>query len=247
MKYYILLLLFITKSYSQSLNKEATIAVTYKFDFYNEIANENQSTISPETKKQINYVDDILKQNEYCLYISKNRSIYKKINKIESIEETNKFAVIAKTLSGGTYYCDTEAKEKICQKENGEIFNITRPLDEYKWTFTNESKMINGYKCYKATSHKEEFSKFRGKSISISPIVWYAPELPLPFGPSGLDGLPGLVLEGSMNGKSYFYATKIDFDLKEKINFERPTKGKYVTPQEYEDIQIKMINNRIQN
>jgi GLPGLI family protein len=247
MKYLLLFLFFNITIYSQSTKKSKVIAVTYNLNFYNENINENEKILSAETKNQINYVTNSIKKNEYGLYILEKVSVFNIIDKIDQSEEINKFSIITKALNGGKYYCDFNNNEKIYIIDDGEKFNITKFINEYKWNLTNESKIINGYKCFKATSHKEEFSKLRKKTLSVSPIVWYAPELPFPFGPSGLDGLPGLVLEGSINGKTYFYATKINFDYKEKIDFERPKSGKYITPEEYEDLQIKMINDRIKD
>ena len=66
------------------------------------------------------------------------------------------------------------------------------------------------------------------------PIVWFTPEIPIPFGPIGIDGLPGVVLEASEKGKMYFYATKIISDYKDPLITIEIPKGKFITPEEYD-------------
>ena len=57
-----------------------------------------------------------------------------------------------------------------------------------------------GYTCHKAVAD------FRGREW----IAWYAPELPLSYGPWKLCGLPGLILEAYDNKLEYKYtATEI--------------------------------------
>ncbi len=63
-----------------------------------------------------------------------------------------------------------------------------------KWTLTQESKIIGGYLCFKATS-----PNYNGESWSdnkkFEVTAWYTPKIPVPFGPNGYYGLPGLILE----------------------------------------------------
>ena len=53
-----------------------------------------------------------------------------------------------------------------------------------QWTLIEESDTICGYACKKA------FGSYGGKMWT----VWYAQEIPVPFGPWKLNGLPGLVM-----------------------------------------------------
>ncbi|MBO4994617.1 MAG: GLPGLI family protein [Muribaculaceae bacterium] len=55
-----------------------------------------------------------------------------------------------------------------------------------EWNFSsNDTDTIMGYECRKATT------EFAGRNYT----AWYAPELPLPFGPYKFGGLPGLILK----------------------------------------------------
>lgn len=55
-----------------------------------------------------------------------------------------------------------------------------------EWDFSSEATdTIMGYECHKATA------EFAGRRYT----AWFAPEIPLPFGPYKFGGLPGLILK----------------------------------------------------
>ncbi|MBG6110580.1 GLPGLI family protein [Flavobacterium sp. CG_23.5] len=224
---------------------DPVIAVYYKMGRYADAPNKVNANISPNIQLKIDEYEKAKNNVELALYFKKRVAVFKLVDKL-NIEDNNPIDKLIAITAGGTRYCNNDSKQRIKQIETlGEKFNVILPFDEYRWTITTETKKINGYICYKATSHKEEFSKFRNRTISMDPTVWFTPEMPFSFGPSGLDGLPGLVLEGSINGKTYFYATKIVFDYKNaQIDFEKPKNGKYITPDELEEIQVKKMNEK---
>lgn len=55
------------------------------------------------------------------------------------------------------------------------------------WTLSEETDTVCGYVCKKATG------TYGGRTWT----AWYAPEIPVPFGPWKLTGLPGLVLDAA--------------------------------------------------
>lgn len=82
-------------------------------------------------------------------------------------------------------------------------FFVLDTLKKRDWTFTEDSKLIIGFKCKKA---------FCIKSGTDSLFAWYTDEIPLPFGLSRYRGLPGLVLEiyeQTYNGVIHTTAIKI--------------------------------------
>jgi GLPGLI family protein len=73
-----------------------------------------------------------------------------------------------------------------------------------EWIISDSTKMVGNYTTKKATAH------FRGRNY----IAWFTPEIPVPYGPWKLHGLPGLILQAyDQTGNIYFSAT--DISLKE--------------------------------
>lgn len=62
---------------------------------------------------------------------------------------------------------------------------------KYIWEFSDETKEIGGYLCYKAVSKNIENSK--GSFYPVT--VWYCPAIPLEAGFKNYNNLPGAVLE----------------------------------------------------
>ena len=66
------------------------------------------------------------------------------------------------------------------------------PLEEV-WKLHSETKKLSNFFCKKATIN------FRGRNYT----AWYTTEIPVPFGPWKLRGLPGLILEFYDNDKVF--------------------------------------------
>lgn len=91
------------------------------------------------------------------------------------------------------------------------IFVVKDIYTDLKWNITQEQKQIAGYNCIKATTN------YRGRQWN----VWYANDIPSPFGPWKLHGLPGLILEASDNSNTFLF--KIDKIESTKAEvFEKP-------------------------
>ncbi|MBV7270098.1 GLPGLI family protein [Winogradskyella luteola] len=89
------------------------------------------------------------------------------------------------------------------------------------WDITEETKTINGYLCYKAILTAKE-----------NRIAWFTKEIPLPHGPRGFNGLPGLVLE-FQNNKYTYLAKSIELDHYEAEEIEEPLEGDIITEEDY--------------
>jgi GLPGLI family protein len=64
----------------------------------------------------------------------------------------------------------------------------------YEWRITSETKQIGDYKCFKAvTKLFDEGKKIDDPKTEVT--AWFAPSIPVPFGPCGYGDLPGLILE----------------------------------------------------
>ena len=111
---------------------------------------------------------------------------------------------------------------------------------ESNWKVTTESKYIGKYKCYKAVS--------MCNSCNTNQIVtvWFAPEIPVPFGPAGYGGAPGLILEVS---KFRYTLSLKKLKLSNKtIYIEKPSKGTSITAEKLKELQwekrMEMKNSR---
>jgi GLPGLI family protein len=176
---------------------------------------------------------------EFELIYDATQSIYKKIDHL-GVGNDN-IAKIENVMNTEVYYKNSTTKEKLYQTEiGGKTYNVIVPFEQFKWNITTESKIINGYTCYKATTTLEDmYNPRKNRKLTFTPVVWFTPSIASSYGPKGLDGLPGLVLEGAINGKTYFYASKIE--LNQTIKIERPKKGKDVSEKEYETIFLETI------
>lgn len=176
----------------------------------------------------------ILKDISYSLIANTEKSIFY-VNKSMSNDKNrvNK-AYIRKGGGGGVYYKNTKTQEKLWQINSlGELFLIEESFNQYHWKLHKTSKKIGKYKCYKATNEIIEINPITKEKVHLKTTVWYTLDLPLPFGPAGYDGLPGLVIT-AQRGAFYFIANKIVVD--NTINateIKKPIKGKKLSRKEY--------------
>jgi GLPGLI family protein len=158
------------------------------------------------------------------LVFSDGKGLFKVEDKL-SLGDKDLAQKVLKTASGGSneYYYNTNLKSYLIKECGalGECFIY--PNTFLEWKLTQETKIINGFDCYKGT-------RSNGKVIA-----WYAPSIPVSFGPKGEYGLPGLILELE-RGKIIFKATKIVLNPKEGIKIEKPKAGRRVSKEEYTQI-----------
>lgn len=87
-------------------------------------------------------------------------------------------------------------------------------LHNMEWYITSEEKMIDSFKCVKATTH------WRGRHY----IAWFAKDIPIPNGPWKFGGLPGLIIEIFDTDKVSFWRLKTIRSLSE---VDMPVMPKY--------------------
>jgi GLPGLI family protein len=170
---------------------------------------------------QEEYIKD-KESEEYLLTFNKNASNFKLITDLNN-------------NSNSLYYSttnDTCISKYVDDPEFGKL--IIKDCKKIKWDLKNETKIISGFKCFKAESHYEQ--KNGDKIFNIKLIAWFCPSIPVPFGPFGYGGLPGLILE--LQERNVVYGIyKIDFTKKQEIKMGE--KGKIITKNEYS----RMIQN----
>ncbi|WP_420551219.1 GLPGLI family protein [Tenacibaculum aiptasiae] len=168
-----------------------------------------------------------LKGINYLLKCNANKSEFYLLPIIDNkIENLNAFFV--RRVGGESIYFKNLKKE-----ENIRVVDL---FDEKKliklksknfiWKISSEKKMIGKYNCYKAIL---QLDKNLPEVKRHKPIVaWFSPKIPIPFGPLGYDGLPGLILRLDLNGNT-IVAKKIKNH--QNLTIKKP-KGEEITEEE---------------
>jgi GLPGLI family protein len=163
------------------------------------------------------------------LEFSKNESLYQVENKMRNGAKKGLNMTLMAAGSNNIYYINSIKKDYYKQLNYAEPLRID--LSATKWSITQETKNIGSYQCFKAISVK----RMRKNKPAVTTIAWFTPVIPVSFGPINCFGLPGLILEVSYM-RTTIKATKIVLNPKEKIAIKKPTEGKRMTKDEYEEM-----------
>lgn len=218
------------------LYSQQNAVVHYKVTLYdgkfqnNKEANDFVVTLLSKSK-------DFLKQTDFVLKINNNEGIFI-VDKTLSVsdESVSKFAYAIIEADGLTYL-NSNTREVLHQMEAyGSQIILLSSLNDQNWKIENQTKVINGFTCYKAQL-----------TIGNSSVTaWYAPKIALVFGPAGYGGLPGLILQlevqNTFNPHTY-YVTKIELNTSEKLSINKPEKGKLVNKAEFDQMGEKAKEN----
>ena len=173
-----------------------------------------------------------------ALYVGEHWSLY--VSNVgsypgEIISENGGQDVLSLDKYGNQIFKDYKTKT-ISMREivMSDIFISEEALPVIEWELHDESKVIEGYQCFMATS------LFRGRNYEI----WYAPEIPISDGPWKFYNLPGLIIEAKDDSGRYsFKATEIissyESDKKENTKFSIK-KGKVVKLSEFRNAYATM-------
>ena len=120
----------------------------------------------------------------------------------------------------------------------GEQIYVKELLPVIDWTIGKESKKIGAFNCVKAST------TFRGRKY----IAWFTPDIPVPFGPWKLQGLPGLILEAQdLNKNVFWYFKNLQYPSKtnEIVRYMTiPKKMNWLSYQEFKKVQQDEIQMR---
>lgn len=123
-------------------------------------------------------------------------------------------------------------------------YYVKEVAPEISWKIEKNTKLIGKFICKKATAN------FRGREYT----AWYTTEIPVPFGPWKLHGLPGLILEAYDTNKNvYWYFKSIEYPTSNKnkpisIRKAKSEKDiKFLTYKEFKKVQqdeIKRVDDK---
>ena len=220
MKYvFYLLLLSVNVAASAQQSAEVTYKVRLDMDYHFEGMDETTLMYKKGTEIMVKK-NEILKELSFVLKFNTNESVYS-CNEIVPDETVSDFIFSTSVSLGGDgiYYRNVKQKYLLQAFEfkNNEKVRMTIPYNNIKWKITNETATYLGHKIIKAVSGKYH-------------VAWFAPDIPVPFGPDEYGGLPGLILKYNYRTR-WIEAVEIKWK-KEPIKIERPTEGELKTEQE---------------
>ena len=170
------------------------------------------------------------------------RAVFAPVHGITFDDPDDKFAyssaLITATEAREAHYVDHAERLRLAQgKLESSAVNIIVPYRQYEWTLTGAEKCVEGRTLFEATTQRTALGS-NGEEYEIPVHAWYAPDLPVPYGPSGFDGLPGLILELRIGKKQImgFRATEILFSTdspKRAKQIKKPRAVAEITESEY--------------
>ena len=200
-------------------------------------------------------------QKNYLLTFNKNEALFEEVVALEKPNPTQGGVSISVSMSGdGDKYMNT--KDKISYTEEdifGDEFVIKDSLPKIAWEISNETKIIGDYNCVKATyvepvskndleAYERQQEKIKNGKTTLFEMkkpepktitAWYTSEIPVSFGPNGVWGLPGLILQ--LENENYIYfCTKVSIKNNETVKIKIPNSGKVISKKEYEKYEKKM-------
>ena len=165
-------------------------------------------------------------------------------------------------FSRGDHYKNVKESTLVQSQEfYGKRFLVKDTLYEIAWTMGTESKKIGQYTCYKAKAFVPEIElnwyDFSWSDLKVNDdkamiaseemIVveaWYAPQIPFAQGPGEFWGLPGLILEVSLENTTLL-CTEVVINKENKVRIEAPEKGTEISKKDYtETVRNKMVEMR---
>lgn len=175
-------------------------------------------------------VEKELHNFEFELYIENQEAYFSIKQRLKPGCTPQNIWSIANALvySDEKWYYNHENNIQLSQRDfMGEYFLIDTSHKEHNWQLIKESKVVNGYKAYKATSTRKFIGSNGVKEEEV--VAWYCPDLAYSYGPFEFGGLPGLVVELHMQTVTY----RLTKYKREKKNIKKPERGKHISEHDF--------------
>lgn len=249
-----LALMAISTLYAQQ--KEGTILYERKQNMHKNLPNEQMKAFIPE-----------FRTSNHMLLFSDSISIYRLIPEVDAPDPfagggggVNVVMRMGGGADGDMYKNFAQQKGLQSTEMGGKNFLIVDTLKAQPWKLSEETKKILGYTCYKAT-RKTTAPRMTMRTMSIGGpstgdtvkstsavapkeieiVAWYTNDIVTPAGPESYGLLPGLILEINVdNGTTVYKATEVKATFNKK-NLKEPTKGKPIGRQEFQKLQMEML------
>ncbi|MGY0393539.1 GLPGLI family protein [Bizionia sp. KMM 8389] len=215
---------FSTNTWAQDKNAVITYVAEINQKYVDSflIALEGDKDVEMSIKQQVAEMYRSAQPQDFVLNIKGSESYYYLKPSLEMEEGYN----IGSLADKSPYYTNISIG-KIIQSTSTMGFISREPL---KWEVTNKTIKIGGYVCYQAIATERLYSR-KGFYYNRQVIAWFAPELPLNFGPSNYSGLPGLVLE-IQRDMFTLTATSIILNPEKEVKIIRPEENSKILTEE---------------
>lgn len=168
----------------------------------------------------------------YTLRFNDDEAIFSRPETMTNDNGTNLEETVQTSGGNGLFYSDNKQRINLRQiKSYGQKWLIKTPIDQLQWHIKPQTKTIQGYTCQKATAESDYLNVIKKRTRLVA---WFCRDLPFQYGPKGITGLPGMILELTYNHYT-FYADNINLKKTPK-NINKPTKGTTVSPEKYYEI-----------
>ena len=142
---------------------------------------------SPNNRAKEDLIDDVVRTDDVNVVMARirsSKSLYPNANPLE---------VLVKAAPVGRY--------TYLNKINSDRMWYEEKLPAMDWETTERDTTVCGYTCFQA----------RASVYGRTWTVWFAPEIPAPYGPYLLGGLPGLILDAEdADGLFHFTAVGLE-------------------------------------
>lgn len=213
-------------------------SVKVEYELSIEIENKIQTS---ETGDRLIIASDGAKHLKFYLIYNDSLSVFKKKEQLDLENNSIEIALSYVGMENDIY----STKNFNYANNDESIFPANKYVINSKritnWVITSESKTINGYVCYKATTEIIKEIKYLNETFRFPVTAWFCPKIPSDFGPYGYGKLPGLILQLQENFK-IFNARKIEF-LTNNTIISLPTKGVPINISEYENSLYEYLRN----
>ena len=199
--------------------------------------------------------------DKFELNFNSTQSIWKHIDEEDNNDEFGGNGMQIRMVTPGqndiSFY-DFSNSRKVEQREMfDKNFIVLDSIRTLNWKLTGETQVILGHNCQKATAQNIaqrmqmtlDNGKMERKEVTDTTqiVAWFTSDIPVPAGPEVQGQLPGLILALDMNnGRMVYKAVEITPNA-DRASIKEPTKGKKVTPAEFNEERNKMMDEMQKN
>ena len=242
-KYFCIIFLISNFSFSQSTVGEAVYGIKQTTSFFDEQTKKDKADIAG----YLDMIDESIQTNfpkfSFVLKFNESEAFFEMRRGIVNSEDLKvKMAYILAQGDDKFYYNKTSDSVVMQTEVYGAKFRVLTKISDIEWKISNERKQIDEFLCYKATASFVTVND--AGTFNKNVVAWFAPGLPISFGPKGYSGLPGLILE-LQDDKTIYFLTHLNISKStEKSTIEKLPKGKIVTKEQLDNLAFENANFR---